>query len=205
MHRYHKLLVAVTALLRSRVAECFVARSPLTGVDSIGRTRGLNAEKESLSKENWTYNPFDKDDLSPLDTLLRRGVIPLGVRLFRPRKYEEAVENYMRKDGCDRATAQRSMDAYFNDPNGFIVSKQRQRSMGEAVRDINAPTGIARRPVFSFFWAAFCFWMFFVFFPTRIDELGGINPSFGRGGVCNLPVRDVSGKLVCPDSSYLAE
>mmetsp|Transcript_7530 Transcript_7530/g.17336 ORF Transcript_7530/g.17336 Transcript_7530/m.17336 type:complete len:209 (+) Transcript_7530:109-735(+) len=208
MHRYPNLLIAITALLCSRAAECFVARprGPSTGAGSSGKIRRLSAEKEStLSRENWTYNPFDKDDLSPLDTLLRRGPIPLGIRLLRPEKYEEAVANYMRKDGCDRATAQRSMDAYFKDPNGFVISKQRQRDLGERVGDINAPTGIAKRPVFSALWATFCFWLFFVFFPTRIDELGGINPSFARGGVCNLPVRDVSGKLVCPDDSYLSE
>merc|ERR1711862_430524 len=89
-------------------------------------TNNKNGSNNIQDKENWTYNPFDVNDLSPLDTLLRRGVVPLSVRLFRPQKYEEAVQNYMKKDGCDRATAQRSMDAYFNDPNGFIVSKQRE-------------------------------------------------------------------------------
>lgn len=157
-----------------------------------------NSNSDNSGKENWTYNPFDVNDLSPLDTLLRRGVVPLAVRLAKSEEWEDAVELYMKKDGCDRATAQRNMDKYFNDPNGWVVAKQRERDLGEDFGDINAPTGVQKRPVFSFFWAAFCFWIFFSFFPTRIAELGGIHPSYGSSGMCNLPVRTSSGKLVCP-------
>ena len=152
-----------------------------------------------VTKENWTYNPFDVNDLSPLDTLLRRGVVPLGVRLFRPEKYEEAVVNYMKKERCDRATAQRNMDAFFNDPNGWVVSYGRKRDLGEDFGDINAPTGVQKRPVFSFFWGTFCFWLFFSFFPTRIAELGGVQPSLPTNGICRYPVKTVDG-LKCQDA-----
>jgi len=195
------MLALLIILSTAWTAEGFV-----TPVDRMGTLNLRTTKLEATNiqdKENWTYNPFDVDDLSPVDTLFRRGAIPFSVRLLRPQKWEEAVQNYIKKDGCDRATAQRSMDAYFNDPNGFIISKQREKAMGEKPGDINRPTGVQKRPVFSAIWATFCFWLFFVFFPTRIEELGGINPTYGTNGMCNLPVRDVSGKLVCPDSSYL--
>lgn len=158
----------------------------------------LFESKLEISTENWTFNPFDVNDLSPLDTLLRRGVVPLGIRLGRPQKYEQAVLDYMTKEGCDRATAQRNMDAFFNDPNGWVVSYGRKRDLGEDFGDINAPTGVQKRPVFSLLWGSFCFWLFFVFFPTRIQELGGIEPSFGTsGGACLYQKRDSKGALYC--------
>ena len=60
--------------------------------------------KEDKTK-NWTYNPFDVNDLSPIDTLFRRGPVPFAVRIIRSERYEEAVLQYMSKDGVDRATA----------------------------------------------------------------------------------------------------
>lgn len=153
----------------------------------------FNAVSLKATRENWTFNPFDINDLSPLDTLMRRGVVPLGIRLLRPAKYEEAVETFMQKERCDRATAQRNIDAFFNDPNGWVVAYGRQRDLGEDFGDINAPTGVQKRPVFSFFWASFCFWLFFSFFPTRIAELGGIQPSYSTGGICKYPVKTEQG------------
>ena len=165
----------------------------------------LHARKETgndVTRENWTFNPFDVNDLSPLDTLLRRGVVPLGIRLFRPQKYEEAVVNYMRKERCDRATAQRNMDAFFNDPNGWVISYGRKRDLGEDYGDINAPTGVQKRPVFSLLWGSFCVWLFFVFFPTRIEELGGIQPTATTsGGACLYQKRDSKGALYCEDGA----
>mmetsp|Transcript_15009 Transcript_15009/g.31128 ORF Transcript_15009/g.31128 Transcript_15009/m.31128 type:complete len:218 (+) Transcript_15009:61-714(+) len=161
------------------------------------RTKTSLSETKT-SKEDWTFNPFDVNDLSPLDTLLRRGVVPLGIRLGRPEKYEEAVLDYMRKERCDRATAQRNMDAFFNDPNGWVVSYGRKRDLGEDFGDINAPTGVQKRPVFSLLWGSFCVWLFFVFFPTRIEELGGVQPTFTQpGGACLYQKRDDKGALYC--------
>ena len=163
-------------------------------------------DENPRSNSNWTFNPFDVDDLSPLDTLLRRGVIPLTVRLTQSQRYEDAVRNYMRKEGCDRPTAQRNMDAFFNDPNGWVVAKGRERDLGEDFCDINAPTGVQKRPVFSALWAGFCFYFFFVFLPARVEELGGISPSLGSNGYCleTVKVVDESGatKFVCPKSDF---
>lgn len=153
--------------------------------------------KEEDKTKNWTYNPFDVNDLSPIDTLFRRGPVPFAVRIIRSERYEEAVLQYMAKDGVDRATAQR---IWFNDPNGWVVAKQRERDLGEVLSDINAPTGVQKRPIFSALWATFCFWLFFVFFPTRIDELGGIHPVYNSNGMCKVAVRSESGKLVCPQN-----
>ena len=133
--------------------------------------------KSSKEREGWTFNPFDVNDLSPLDTLQRVGPGPLFIRLFQEKRYEEAVLEYMRKDGCDRPTAQRNMDKFFADPTGWVASKARERDLGEEQPDVNAPTGVMKRPVFSFFWASWCFYLFFIFFPTRIGELGGFHSS----------------------------
>ena len=78
------------------------------------KTSNNNNKQEDKTK-NWTYNPFDVNDLSPIDTLFRRGPVPFAVRIIRSERYEEVLQ-YMSKDGVDRATAQRNMDKYFNDP-----------------------------------------------------------------------------------------
>ena len=190
------LLVVVASVLVPLSKGFSFPYKPLRSYSTIHPLKATAANNNG--KENWTYNPFDVNDLSPLDTLLRRGVVPLAVRLAKSDEYEEAVELYIKKDGCDRATAQRNMDKYFNDPNGWVVAKQRERDLGEDFGDINARTGVQKRPVFSVLWAGFCFWIFFSFFPTRIAELGGIQPSYLSNGMCNRPVRTDSGKLVCP-------
>ena len=204
MHRW-LCLVALLACSKSIFGSAFATfQQPSQRKQhqvSVGSLSGTKNDNDS-GRENWTYSPFDVDDLSPLDTLLRRGVVPLGIRLFRPEKYEQAVLDYMRKEKCDRATAQRNMDAFFNDPNGWVVSYGRKRDLGEDFGDINAPTGVQKRPVFSFFWGSFCVWLFFVFFPTRIGELGGIRPSsFSNNGVCLYQKRTADGALYCEDGA----
>jgi hypothetical protein len=190
MHFRLKRIFAISLLFIDS-GSSFVAPESLTSA-----TRG--SPLKSSDKENWTYNPFDVNDLSPLDTLLRRGIVPMGIRLFRPEKYEAAVLTYMRKEGCDRPTAQRNMDAFFNDPNGWVVAYGRKRDLGEDFGDVNAPTGVQKRPIFSFFWATFCLWFFFSFLPTRTAELGGIQPSLPNDGFCKVPIRAQDGTLKCP-------
>eukprot|EP00548_Thalassiothrix_antarctica_P007051 CAMPEP_0194151820 /NCGR_PEP_ID=MMETSP0152-20130528/49649_1 /TAXON_ID=1049557 /ORGANISM="Thalassiothrix antarctica, Strain L6-D1" /LENGTH=242 /DNA_ID=CAMNT_0038855903 /DNA_START=33 /DNA_END=761 /DNA_ORIENTATION=- len=154
--------------------------------------RGI--DEDLTGKSNWTFNPFDVTDLSPLDTLLRRGFIPFSVRLTQNSKYETSVLNYMETDRCDRATAQRNMDAYFCDPNGWVISKQRTKNLGENFGDINGPTGVQKRPIFSFIWGTFTVWAIFVFFPGKIAANGGIHPS----GFCVSERVVVNGKKICP-------
>jgi len=203
-------VVIVAVLLGSSALTCCSAFAPSskktqrTATPSTRQSTKLSAagKNKNNDREGWTFNPFDIDDLSPVDTLMRRGVIPLSIRLLNKEKYETAVVDYMQKERCDRATAQRNMDAFFNDPNGWVISYGRKRDLGEDFGDINAPTGVQKRPVFSFFWASFCFWLFFIFFPTRIQELGGIQPSAGTsGGACLVPQRDSKGGLYCEDSA----
>lgn len=204
---FFSLLLAIPVLFWSASVCAFqnyesrslrISSSNIAAIDGVRAAVALSMGSKG-TKENWTFNPLDMDDLSPLDTLLRRGVIPLGVRIFKENEYEEAVVKYMEKDGCDRSTAQRNMDAYFNDPNGWIMAKQRERVIDENIPDINAPTGVQKRPVFSVLWASFCFWLFFVFFPTRIEELGGVKPVIPSNGICRYPVETVDGKK-CPES-----
>ena len=56
----------------------------------------------------------------------------------------------------DRLEAQRRMDFMFNDPNGFGVNELREEQMGEKI-NYNIKSGVQNRPVFSAFWAAWCF------------------------------------------------
>jgi len=92
------------------------------------------------------------------------------------------------------------MDAFFQDPNGWVLQKERGRKLGGLEDlDYNAPTGVQKRPVFSVVWAGFCFWLFFSFFPTRIGELGGFKPSAIENGVCTYTtsVSEGGGKRIC--------
>ena len=52
----------------------------------------------------------------------------------------------------------------------------REEELGEYI-DYSTKSGVQNRPVFSFFWACWCFYFFFIFLPARVTELGGINPS----------------------------
>ena len=117
---------------------------------------------------------LDDDDGSIWDTLLRNGPISFGIRVARPDFYEETVVTYMETKGVDRLEAQRRMDFMFNDPNGFGVNELREEQMGEKI-NYNIKSGVQNRPVFSVFWAAWCFYFFFIFLPARVTELGGID------------------------------
>ena len=117
---------------------------------------------------------LDDDDGSIWDTLLRNGPISFGIRVARPDFYEETVVTYMETKGVDRLEAQRRMDFMFNDPNGFGVNELREEQMGEKI-NYNIKSGVQNRPVFSAFWAAWCFYFFFIFLPARVTELGGID------------------------------
>ena len=117
---------------------------------------------------------LDDDDGSIWDTLLRNGPISFGIRVARPDFYEETVVTYMETKGVDRLEAQQRMDFMFNDPNGFGVNELREEQMGEKI-NYNIKSGVQNRPVFSAFWAAWCFYFFFIFLPARVSELGGID------------------------------
>ena len=119
---------------------------------------------------------FDDDDTSLVDTLLRYGLLPVIVRVSKPELYEEKVIQCMEKTGRSRVDAQRAMDFYFNDPNGFEVNEIRERELGESI-DYSKKSGVQNRPIFSACWASWCFYFFFIFLPTRVSELGGVNPS----------------------------
>jgi hypothetical protein len=59
-----------------------------------------------------------------LGTLSRQGPTPALIRLFQPKKYEDAVRNWMDASGeTDRNRAQASMDYYFQDPTGWQLNR----------------------------------------------------------------------------------
>jgi hypothetical protein len=117
---------------------------------------------------------LDDDDGSIWDTLLRNGPISFGIRVARPDFYEEKVVTYMETKAVDRLEAQRRMDFMFNDPNGFGVNELREEQLDEKI-NYNIKSGVQNRPVFSAFWASWCFYFFFIFLPARVNELGGIS------------------------------
>ena len=82
----------------------------------------------------------------------------------------------MAETGRNRVDAQRAVDFYFNDPNGFGCNELREKELGEKI-DYSQKSGVQNRPVFSALWAAWCFYFFFVFLPARVGEIGGIHPS----------------------------
>lgn len=132
---------------------------------------------------------FDEEDTSTLDAFLRFGPAPAIVRITQPDKWEEAVENYIKKTGVSRVEAVRNMDAYFNDPNGWAVAKMREKKYGEVTE--YKKSGIQKRPVFSALWAAWIFYFFFILVPSRIDDVGGVKPSALSGGLCVPDVRTI--------------
>lgn len=67
---------------------------------------------------------IDRDaGYGPIGSLIRQGPVPFVIRLVKPDTYEAAVQKYIAREGCDRITAQGNMDAYFQDPNGWTLSK----------------------------------------------------------------------------------
>mmetsp|Transcript_20616 Transcript_20616/g.41254 ORF Transcript_20616/g.41254 Transcript_20616/m.41254 type:complete len:180 (-) Transcript_20616:328-867(-) len=118
------------------------------------------------------------------------GVI-FNIRITQKERYWEAVDNFQKKDGCSRVLAVRNMDAYFSDPSGWLVARDREKKYGE-VTDYTKKTGVQKRPVFSLFWASFLFYFFFLFLPARMGELGGVTPSALQGGFCPPEVRVIN-------------
>ncbi|KAH8051548.1 hypothetical protein SO694_00037049 [Aureococcus anophagefferens] len=140
------------------------------------------APRKTTQKVTATRAIFDDDDGSIWDTLFRYGPLPTGIRVFRPEVYEEKVNELMETTGRTRLEAQRATDFYFNDPNGFGVQEIREIELGEKV-DYSKKSGVQNRPIFSAFWASWCFYFFFIFLPARVGELGGVNPTgFDFGG-----------------------
>lgn len=131
---------------------------------------------------------FDDDDLSTFNALCQFGPAPAIVRITQPEKFQAAVAKYMREESCSELVATRNMDAFFSDPSGWVLARGREEKFGE-VADYTRKSGVQKRPLFSAFWAAFCFWFFLSFLPHRVQELGGFHPSVGRGGLCVPDVR----------------
>lgn len=145
----------------------------------------------SLQQQRHQMALFDDEDTSTFDALVRFGPAPFMIRLLQPDKYEAGVQKFMKEEGCSRVVAHRNMDAYFLDPNGWVVARDRATRRGEVTPDYTGQSAVQRRPVFSFFWAIFVFWFFLSFIPTRVTELGGINPHALSGGFCTPDVRVV--------------
>jgi len=181
---------------------CFISFHSYTAFTPITSTRSITSASRSWTKtvpkksSTHLHALFDDDDISDFDALCRFGLATYINRVTQKDKYWEAVEKYQRKEGCTEVEAVRNMDAYFTDPTGWVVKRQRSEKTGEPMPDYTGKSGVQKRPVFSAFWAAFCFWFFFIFLPTRIIELGGFHPSALDGGLCppNVRVIDADGK-----------
>mmetsp|Transcript_658 Transcript_658/g.1321 ORF Transcript_658/g.1321 Transcript_658/m.1321 type:complete len:208 (-) Transcript_658:80-703(-) len=130
---------------------------------------------------------FEDDDISDFNALCQFGPAPFVVRLTDREKFWRSVDDFQAKEGCSRVVAVRNMDAFFSDPNGWVLARDRAEKYGE-VKDYTKKSGVQKRPVFSFFWTCLVVWFFFSFLPTRIGELG-VHPSAFQGGFCPPDVR----------------
>lgn len=139
---------------------------------------------------------FDEDDISNFDALVRFGPAPFITRVTQPDRYWEAVEKYEKEEGCSRVEAVRNMDAYFTDPTGWVVKKQRAKFRGESLPDYSGQSGVQKRPIFSAFWTVLLLWFFLILVPSRVGEQG-ISPSAFKGGFCPPSVRVIeeTGKI----------
>jgi len=176
----HIITLAVV-ILGSNVVESFICLSASPKITKIDtKLRAL----------------FDDDDTSDFDALLRFGPAPFITRITQREKYEAAVEKFQRKEGCSKVEAVRNMDAYFSDPDGWVLSRGRIEKYGEKI-DYTKKSGVQKRPIFSTFWAVFIFWFFLIFLPTRVQELDNSSkPKAFEGGFCMPDVRyyDEKGK-----------
>lgn len=138
---------------------------------------------------------FEDDDVSAFNTLCQFGPAPFFVRTTQSSKYWKAVYKFEKEENVSRVLAVRNMDAYFSDPIGWGLKRDREKKYGEKV-DYSRKTGVQKRPAFSLFMLLLTSWFFLLFLPTRIYELGGLKPSALNGGLCPPEVRiiDENGK-----------
>ena len=129
---------------------------------------------------------FEDDDTSALNTLAQFGPIPFFAKLNDPEKYWSAVEDFERREGMSKVVAVRNVDAYFADPIGYALAKDRAENNGEIneySKGYSGKTGVQKRPVFSLFMLLLTTWFFLIFIPGRVSELG-VHPSATSGGLC---------------------
>mmetsp|Transcript_32886 Transcript_32886/g.49627 ORF Transcript_32886/g.49627 Transcript_32886/m.49627 type:complete len:222 (+) Transcript_32886:70-735(+) len=140
-------------------------------------------------------NLFEDDDVSAFNALCQFGPSPFFIRITQSDKYWEAVNKFQKEERVSRVIAVRNMDAYFADPMGWALKRERAKDYGEVI-DYTKKTGVQKRPVFSLFMLCLTTWFFLSFLPTRVNELGGLKPSALEGGFCPPDVRiiDENGK-----------
>lgn len=147
----------------------------------------------TVSRRTTTLNLFEDDDVSAFNALCQFGPAPFFARITQPDRYWDAVEKFQKEEGVDRIIAVRNMDAYFADPIGWGLRREREKDFGEVI-DYTRKTGVQKRPVFSLFMLFLTTWFFFFFIPTRMEELGGMKPSALKGGLCTPDVRVIDSK-----------
>jgi len=79
----------------------------------------------------------DEDDAGYglVGTLTRQGPIPAFVRVFQSENYNAAVDKYMLRAKCGRTEAMANMDAFFNDPNGWLLKEAEYKKTGKKKPD----------------------------------------------------------------------
>ena len=70
-------------------------------------------------------------------TLTNRNFPLLRRNKVDPQKYSLSVQKYMFDEKCDIIEAQANMDAFFADPNGWVLEKFRERDGGKPVDFVN--------------------------------------------------------------------
>ena len=99
----------------------------------------------------------DDEGYDIIGTLSRQGPVPALIRIFNSEKYNASVQKYMNKEKCSRIEAMANMDAYFQDPTGWIITKKRDEKSGTKTDFVNAfqdPTSLALTLVWGLFSSA---------------------------------------------------
>ena len=194
-------LCVLAIVVLATPASCFVSPgiiAPQPGSSiSLQNTRSVSSRKIVQNNKTHKYKNkpqtqlslFEDDDISALNCLAQFGPAPFFIRLTQSDKYWAAVEKYQKEEGTTKVDAVRNMDAYFADPIGWGLKRERAKTYGEIIDYNSKKTGVQKRPLFSLFMLGLTTWFFFSFLPTRMNELGGPKPSALKGGFCPPDVR----------------
>ena len=123
--RTELFLLLGAALLGAVSAWTALPRSQLTSLPTVIRPRGAIMCRASGGGGD------EEEAYGPVGSLLRQGPVPFLLRIRDPDTYNAAVTKFMLRERCDRNTAQANMDAYFQDPNGWLSQRARDDETGQ--------------------------------------------------------------------------
>jgi len=122
------LLLFVTALACFGMTESF-----LSTPQSSARVIPALSSNKKLQRLSATND--EEDGYGLVGTLTRQGPIPAFIRVFQSDNYYAAIDKYMLRERCSRLEAMANMDAYYNDPTGWLIKQAQYNKTGKAKPD----------------------------------------------------------------------